>query len=161
MVGYAGFRFVKHEQWQSATIHLLEDTISSQAQTIEEKKTQVDNNRTRLNQIDPILDEDAKAFISNCNSEHYNMLCLGNYIKRHLYANYWWSDDRGMASTSTDSDFVHVATNIMSEKQDLLVNEYSYNYATWETQSYDRAETYPMIDKYLNASLDVVVNTVG
>lgn len=89
------------------------------------------------------------------------MLCLGNYITRHLYANYWWSDDRGMASTSTDTDFVHVAANIMSEKQDLLVNEYSYNYATWETQSYDRAETYPMIDKYLNASLDVVVNTVG
>ena len=143
------------------TICDLRQTVLEQESMIEELSKNIDDNKHRIDELNPILAEDAKDFLQNCDDGHYNMMFIGNSITRHDYADYWWSDDRGMASTSIDTDYVHVVANKMADKQHLPVNEYAYNYATWEMQASDRAETFPMIKPYLNSKLDVVVIQLG
>ena len=156
-----GGLLVRYEKWQTNMIHDLQQTVLDQTSMIEELSKTVDDNKHRIDELNPILAEDAKDFLQNCDQEHYNMVFIGNSITRHDYADYWWSDDRGMASRSIDTDYVHVVANRMADKQNLPINEYAYNYATWEVQASDRAETFPMIKPYLNSNLDTVVIQLG
>lgn len=122
---------------------------------------EVTDQQSLIEQFAAESSEDAKKFASACDDQHYNMLFIGNSITKHGFADYWWSDDRGMASSSTDKDFVHLTAAAMSKKQGLEVNEASVNYADWELQSYDRAETYSEIVPYLNDHINVVVVQLG
>ena len=160
-MGGAFFYYIRHEKWQTNTIHDLQQVVLEQASTIEELSKNVDDNKHRIEELNPVLSEDVKNFLQNCDDEHYNMMFIGNSITKHEYADYWWSDDRGMASTSIDTDYVHVVANMMADNQYLPVNEYAYNYATWELQASDRSETFSMIKPYLNSNLNVVVIQLG
>ena len=156
-----GIRFARHEKWLTNSIHDLQQTVLEQASMIEALSEKVDDNKLRIVKLNSMLPEDAQDFLQNCDSEHYNMLFIGNSITRHGYADYWWSDDRGMASTSVDTDYVHVVANRMADMQNLPVNAYAFNYSIWETQASDRAETFPVIKPYLNSNLDIVVIQLG
>lgn len=84
----------------------------------------------------------------------YNYLALGNSITRHGLCDYWWSES-GMAATSEDKDYVHRVA-AMLEKEKGNVCTFAYNYSVWELQSKDRAETFELIDRYLDERLDLV-----
>ena len=96
---------------------------------------------------------------------------MGNSITRHPLADYWWSDKRGMAATDQSKDYVHVAASELQAygparlkaTADAAINFYAFNYSIWETQSNDRAETYPTLDKYLTkaTNIDCIVLQLG
>ena len=83
---------------------------------------------------------------------------FGNSIEIHGYADYWWSNDRGMASSTKDKDYPH-------RIQNMLTNEYStptsisvYNIAEWETR--DNSWSMNKLDEYLDDT-NLVIIRVG
>lgn len=74
-----------------------------------------------------------------------------------------------MAVTSLKTDYVHQTEALLADKLEQLkpgekaVNRYAFNYSVWETNSHDRAQTYPVMDKYMTQgkALDVVVLQLG
>lgn len=103
---------------------------------------------------------DGKAFVQACDEAHDNILFIGNSLTLHGYASFWWSDDRGMAASAKDKDYVHLTVSALATKQSLPVNAYAINYAGWEKAT-DRASTYDQIEPYLNAQLNDVVIQLG
>jgi lysophospholipase L1-like esterase len=122
-----------------------------------------------MEELSPSLDDEAKTFLANCDDDHYNILFIGNSITRHEITSYWWSDGRGMAATSQDTDYVHQTEKLLPDKLHGLkpvaetVNGYAFNYSVWETNAHDRAQTYPVMDKFMTEGkeLDVVVLQLG
>jgi len=90
-------------------------------------------------------------------------------ITRHEITSYWWSDGRGMEATSQNTDYVHQTESLLADKLEELkpgakgINGYAFNYFVWETNAHDRAQTYPVMDKYMTegGGLDVVVLQLG
>lgn len=74
-----------------------------------------------------------------------------------------------MAATSQDTDYVHQTETLLADKLKELkpgakgINGYAFNYSVWETNAHDRAQTYPVMDKYMTegGGLDVVVLQLG
>lgn len=147
---YGGYRVVRHENWQRDSIHQLQEQVNSQAKTI-----------ASLQQSSENSSEEVQKFVSNCDDQHYNILFIGNSITKHGLADYWWSDDRGMASSSLNKDYVHLSAAALSRKAGLEENEASMNFFDWENQSKDRAETYSEISPYLNDHINAVVVQLG
>ena len=143
--------------------------VQSQVDTIEQSRERINALESRLDELSPSLDDEAKTFLSDCDEDHYNILFIGNSITRHDITSYWWSDKRGMAATSLKTDYVHQTETFLADKLEELkpgaeaVNGYAFNYSVWETNSHDRAQTYPVMDKYMTQgkSLDVVVLQLG
>ena len=142
---------------------------TGQADTIELSRVKINTLEIRMEELSPSLDDEAKTFLANCDDDHYNILFIGNSITRHEITSYWWSDGRGMAATSQDIDYVHQTEKLLSDKLHGLkpvaetVNGYAFNYSVWETNAHDRAQTYPVMDKYMTegGGLDVVVLQLG
>ena len=143
--------------------------VQSQVDTIEQSREKINALESRLAELSPLLDDEAKTFLSDCDEDHYNILFVGNSITRHEITSYWWSDGHGMAATSQDTDYVHQTEALLTDKLEQLkpgakaVNGYAFNYSVWETNSHDRAQTYPIMDKYITKgdALDVVVLQLG
>jgi hypothetical protein len=122
-----------------------------------------------MEELSPSLDDEAKTFLADCDDDHYNILFIGNSITRHGITSYWWSDGRGMAATSQETDYVHQTESLLADKLEELkpgakgINGYAFNYSVWETNAHDRAQTYPVMDKYMTegGELDVVVLQLG
>ena len=74
-----------------------------------------------------------------------------------------------MAATSQESDYVHQTESLLADKLEELkpgtkgINGHAFNYSVWETNAHDRAQTYPVMDKYMTkgGELDVVVLKLG
>jgi hypothetical protein len=84
----------------------------------------------------------------------FNYLAIGNSITIHRESEYWWSDS-GMAASRPENDYYHLVTDYLRQTYG-EVGSYAVNYSQWEFQSYDRAETYSIIDPYLSPELDLV-----
>ena len=84
----------------------------------------------------------------------FNYLAIGNSITIHRESDYWWSDS-GMAASRPENDYYHLVTDYLRQTYG-EVGSYAVNYSQWEFQSYDRAETYSIIDPYLSPELDLV-----
>ena len=84
----------------------------------------------------------------------FNYLAIGNSITIHRESDYWWSDS-GMAASRPENDYYHLVTDYLRLTYG-EVGSYAVNYSQWEFQSYDRAETYSIIDPYLSPELDLV-----
>ena len=69
-----------------------------------------------MEELSPSLDDEAKTFLANCDDDHYNILFIGNSITRHEITSYWWSDGRGMAATSQETDYVHQTETLLADK---------------------------------------------
>jgi len=84
----------------------------------------------------------------------YNYLAIGNSITLHPIVSYWWTEC-GMAATRKENDYYHKVCDYLTSKKGTL-GTYVVNYSDWETQYYDRAETYTIIDRYLSDKLNLV-----
>ena len=153
--GYCGYKLYRKVQGQADTIELSRERIN----TLE----------IRMEELSPSLDDEAKTFLANCDDDHYNILFIGNSITRHEITSYWWSDGRGMAATSQETDYVHQTETLLADKLRELkpgakgIYGYAFNYSILETNAHDRAQTYPVMDKYMTegGGLDVVVLQLG
>lgn len=85
----------------------------------------------------------------------YNYLAIGNSITLHGKADYWWNKN-GMAASSEEKDYVHLVQHWLADNKGPDVYMLPYNFAAWELQSHDRAETLAELDKYLSKEIDLV-----
>lgn len=88
-----------------------------------------------------------------------NYLCIGNSITIHPACDYWW-EERGMASTSIETDYVHILSSLFAN----IFSSVSYNainFSNWEITSWDRAETFSQIDSCLSTDIDLVIIQLG
>lgn len=90
----------------------------------------------------------------------YNYLAIGNSITLHEFATYWWDDDRGMASSRDDKDYVHLVENYLKNNQSEVMM-HATNFATWETQGTDRAEFLGLLNKYLSNKINLITIQLG
>lgn len=125
---------------------------------------------SRMDLVTPSYEDSARSFLSLSDSHHYNIIFIGNSITRHEFAKYWWSNKRGMTPSAIDNDFFHRVVSLLSDyllrinpNSNFGINFYATNYSVWETQTNDRAKTFPLIDKYLVAGewLDCVAVQLG
>jgi uncharacterized coiled-coil protein SlyX len=168
-VAFVGvYRVYAHEKWQSDTIHSLAIKNASDGKTIqdltkqnaeqEEKIIDLQNSLSSINgKFQSELDE--TGFVKKCSKDGYDAVFLGNSITKHPLTSYWWNEI-GMAATVAENDYVHQTVSSLIEKY-TSVNYAVCNYAAWETQSNDRAETFPSIDTYLNSEDDLVIVQLG
>lgn len=91
--------------------------------------------------------------------EGFNFLAIGNSITKHEIGSSWWNEV-GMAATDEEHDYYHLVLNGLESKEK-NVTSYVYNFATWETQSKDRDETFMLIDSYIDDEIDLVTIQLG
>ena len=125
------YKLLKHEQSQNEKIQSLQEQINL------------------INQSNEKLEVEWLKY-------GFNYLAIGNSITIHGYADYWWDDDRGMAASTDENDYVHLIGKWLEENKTEEVKYYAYNFAIWEIQSYDRAEILSVLDSYLSSNLDLV-----
>ena len=93
------------------------------------------------------------------NNDKINYVCIGNSITLHSQCDYWW-EERGMASTSIDTDYVHLLSSFFAND----FSSVSYNaiaFSDWEKTSWDRAETLSQINSHVNADIDLIIIQLG
>ena len=129
--------------------HNTDKALSKQIKSLEEKNTALAQEMEEMQkQIDKLS---GKVEYSD---DAYNYLAIGNSITKHGITSYWWNEC-GMAASRPEKDYFHVVTKYL-EKNNKEVCSYSVSFKTWEIQSYDRAETYSIIEPYLDDSLDLI-----
>ena len=89
-----------------------------------------------------------------------NYLAIGNSITLHDLATYWWDDDRGMAATTNEKDYVHLISKHLERSSD-SVTTHSINLPSWESNGSDRAEFLELLKPYLSPSISVVTIQLG
>lgn len=135
-----GYRFVQHERAQNEKISQLAGNVSYL--------------KAELN----LLRNPASVEYSDTT---FNYLAIGNSITKHALADYWWNEI-GMAASSEEKDYVHLVASALEEKcGGGGVKFYAYNFYIWEMQSADRAETFELIDGYLDERLDLITIQLG
>ena len=87
-----------------------------------------------------------------------NILFIGNSITLHPLKDYWW-DERGMASSTKEKDYVHQVVKRVAASYDV---EYSaINYSEWEKMSSDRSQLLYQLDEILAEEYDNIVIQLG
>lgn len=89
----------------------------------------------------------------------YNYLAIGNSITKHSICDYWWGT-WGMAASTAEKDYPHLASKMLEERYGPVTMQV-LNFSTWETQSYDRAQLLPLMDKYLDEYVNLVTIQLG
>lgn len=90
----------------------------------------------------------------------FTYLAVGNSLTLHGKCSYWWDDRRGMASSEPEKDFVHqVAAYLKTVHGDIVFS--AFNFAAWEVQAKDRAETLPLLEKYFAVPPDLITLQLG
>ena len=84
----------------------------------------------------------------------YRYLAIGNSITRHPVCDIWWNEV-GMAASDSDRDYYHLVVDYLRQRHE-SVDAAAVNYVEWEITADDRASTYPVIDPYLTADLDLI-----
>lgn len=140
--GYVGYKFYKHEKSQASEISELNSIVGKLSARVE------------------ILENDVEGKDIEWDENGYNYLAVGNSITIHDLATYWWDDDRGMASSSDDKDYVHLVENYLEESYGDVTTNVT-NLASWETNGFDREEFLPLINPYLSDDVDLVTIQLG
>lgn len=139
---FLGYKVYQHEKNQSATITELNNRVSS------------------LSAKMSILENTVEGEHIEWDDEGFNYLAIGNSITIHGLATYWWDDDRGMASSSDNKDYVHLVEQYL-ERVNGSVTMHATNFSAWETQGADRAEFLELLDPYLSDELDLITIQLG
>lgn len=133
--GFFAYKFYTHEKKQQEEITNLQGQIS------------LIKNQMKQNNV-------------SWSKETFNYWAIGNSITSHGLADYWCDENRGMAASIDDKDYVHLLTRSLETKKG-SITMYTVNYATWETLATDRAETTTIIDNYLSDQLDLITIQLG
>ena len=112
------------------------------------------------NEIENLKSRLESTEIVSWEESEYNYLAIGNSITIHDIDSYWW-DERGMASSCAEKDYVHRVKSYLEYNYNEKVNMYAMNFATWETLWTDRAETLALLDSYLDPNIDLVTVQLG
>ena len=89
----------------------------------------------------------------------YNYLAIGNSITKHGLCSYWWSN-HGMAASRKDNDYYHLLKSFLRDHYGKVHSEIC-SFAVWEMQSYDREETYELLENYLSENLNLITLQLG
>jgi len=92
--------------------------------------------------------------------KEYSYLAIGNSITRHGLASYWWDDDRGMAASSDEKDYVHTLSRYLKRIHPRLKTTVT-NLHYWETDGENRSKYIGALDPYLSSSVDLVTIQLG
>lgn len=84
----------------------------------------------------------------------FNYFAIGNSITIHETCDYWWNEI-GMAASVAEKDYYHIVTAALEAKYG-EVESNVFNFATWEVQAHDRAQTLSLLDPFLYEQLDLV-----
>lgn len=133
--GYVGLRFYRHEKNQ---------------------QTMIQNLQQRIEKLETEIHHKAIAWDEN----GFNYFAIGNSITKHRLASYWWDNDRGMAASKDDADYVHLVSQYLKENNSDVIT-YSYNFSSWEVNHADRAEFLEMLDVYLSEKIDLITIQLG
>jgi hypothetical protein len=125
---------------QFAELTRLRKEVSS----LQNKIYELSNNNDEIN-----------GFISSVSDESFDYLAIGNSITAHMACDYWHGD-WGMAASSEEMDYYHLVVNELEADLSKPINSLAYNYCIWETQSYDRSETWTLLDELLTSGIDLV-----
>ena len=90
----------------------------------------------------------------------FDYLAIGNSITRHPVMDDWWWGDWGMAASTEENDYFH----LVRERIALQYGEFTaeaLNFRVWEDPFYERADTLPYLEGYLNERLDLVTVMLG
>lgn len=139
---YLGVRFYKHEMYQQDMIRNLQLLLSQQ--------------EARITMLENKISEKPIEW----GEDSFNYLAIGNSITKHGLASYWWDDDRGMASSKDDADYVHLVSEYLKENNSNVVT-HSYNFLSWEVNAADRAEFLELLDTYLSVKIDLITIQLG
>ena len=123
---------------QSKRIKALEQQNTALLQEMDEIQTQLDKLSGKVE-----YPEDS-----------YNYLAIGNSITKHGIGKYWYNEC-GMAASKPEKDYFHLVTAYL-EDNNKSVCSYAVSFKTWELQAHDRAETYSIIEPYLDEELDLI-----
>ena len=135
--GILGYKFIKHEQSQTAKINDLKGQVA-----LISAKLDADT-------------EDAKTFTNAVSDDSFDYLAIGNSITKHGLADYWWGE-WGMAASDADHDYYHRVVGMLKRNSMNTVNSAVVSGYTWEVQSHDRDEALETIDPYLTYGIDLV-----
>lgn len=145
-------KIMTHERWQSDQIHALQEEILNLKQEIDQNNQEV-----------VYLKDEIAKYSKNVEIEYsdisYNYLAIGNSITKHVVNDYWW-DEIGMAATKAENDYYHLLISYLKGNND-EVTSYSYNFAQWEMQSHDRAETFDLISPHISPKLNLITVQLG
>lgn len=94
-------------------------------------------------------------FIGSVSNDSFDYLAIGNSITIHSICDYWFGE-WGMAASSEEKDYYHLIIEGLEEKSIRPVNSITFSYCIWETQGYDRSETWPLLDAYLVSGIDLI-----
>ena len=131
--GMLGYKFIQNEISQNERINELQKDVSFLKAELKER-----NDLTKVQYSDTA----------------FNYVAIGNSITKHGITDYWWNEV-GMAATSKEKDYVHLVSSYLEELfGEVCMNV--INYSVWEMQATDRAETYQILDYYLDERLDLV-----
>ncbi len=147
-----GGGIANYEKWQGEQISILQNNDKTRREEMDALNADILELQNRLLAL-----ETGKVVEYDTNG--YNYLAIGNSITTHAKCDYWW-DERGMASTSKENDYVHLVSLYLKEYYKIQVT-HIVNYASWEVQSNDRAETYELIDPYLSPEVDLLTVQLG
>ena len=132
--GILGYKFIQNEISQNKKISELQNDITFLKTELKEQ-----NNSKRVNYSDTA----------------FNYVAIGNSITKHVINDYWWNEI-GMAATSQDKDYVHLISSYLEDLHgEVCMN--AVNFSVWEMQAADRAETYQILDYYLDERLNIMV----
>ena len=140
--GFVGYKFYKHEKSQQATISELNSRVSKLSAEMKILKNTVEGKSIQWGESGT------------------NYLAIGNSITLHGLATYWWDDDRGMAASADEKDYVHLVGQYLEQSSD-SVTIHSINLSSWEVNGSDRAEFLELLNPYLSPSINVITIQLG
>ena len=106
-----------------------------------------------------VTETETEGYKGMYDPDTFNYLALGNSITKHTVCDYWWGT-WGMAATKAEKDYPHLVANKLANYFGPVTMQI-LNISTWETQSYDRAQTLTLLDNYLDDTLDLVTIQLG
>ena len=86
------------------------------------------------------------------------LLFIGNSITLHGLKEYWWAE-RGMASSTSDKDYVHQVAQRVSKSYDVEFN--ALNFSEWEKETTDRSAMLEQLDQFMMNQYDYVILQLG
>lgn len=144
-----GGRFYHHERLQNEQIQNLYKEIAELEDTVR-----------KVNEELYLLKEKSNQENIKWNDKGYNYLAIGNSITIHGIVEYWWDDDRGMAASCDESDYVHLVKSYL-EANGKSVTMHAKNLSSWETNAEDRAEFREVLDNYLTDDINLITIQLG